>query len=109
MLRQNTNARAPCGPGRRRDRSNQQKFRRSAMANSHILVGASASPARPVVRRISPSDLYQSLARGVDDFLAMPSHAVFLCVIYPLLGILMIGAAVGGTILALAFPIASRF
>ena len=60
------------------------------MANSHILVGATASPARPVVRRISPSDLYQSLARGIDDFAAMPSHAVFLCVIYPLLGMLLI-------------------
>ena len=45
------------------------------MATAHILVGASTSPAQPVVRRISPSDLYQSLARGVDDFMAMPSHA----------------------------------
>jgi len=41
------------------------------MSHSHILVGASMSPARPVVRRISPSDLYQSLARGVDDLPAV--------------------------------------
>ena len=38
------------------------------MATAHILVGASTSPAQPVVRRISPSDLFQSLARGIDDF-----------------------------------------
>jgi uncharacterized membrane protein len=79
------------------------------MSYSHILTGASTSPSRPVVRHIAPSDLFDALARGVDDFMAMPSHAVFLCVIYPLLGLLMIGAAVGGTMLPLAFPIAAGF
>jgi uncharacterized membrane protein len=79
------------------------------MSHAHILVGASTSPARPVVRRISPSDLYQSLARGVDDFAAMPSHAVFLCVIYPLLGIFLVGMTLGNSTLPLAFPIAAGF
>jgi len=79
------------------------------MAYAHILVGASTSPARPVVRRISPSDLYQSLALGVDDFAVMPSHAVFLCVIYPLLGIFLIGMTLGNSTLPLAFPIAAGF
>jgi uncharacterized membrane protein len=79
------------------------------MSHSHILVGASTSPSRPVVRRISPSDLYQSLARGVDDFVAMPSHAVFLCVIYPLLGLLLVGMTLGNSMLPLAFPIAAGF
>jgi uncharacterized membrane protein len=77
------------------------------MTNAHILVGTSA--ARPVVRRISPSDLYQSLARGVDDFVAMPSHAVFLCVIYPLFGIFLIGMTLGHATLPLAFPLAAGF
>ena len=79
------------------------------MSYSHILTGASTTASRPVVRRIAPSDLFDALARGVDDFMAMPSHAVFLCVIYPLLGLVMIGAAVGGTMLPLAFPIAAGF
>jgi len=79
------------------------------MSYSHILTGASESPARPVVRRIAPSDLFHALARGVDDFTAMPSHAVFLCVVYPLLGLIMIAAAAGGTMLPLAFPIAAGF
>jgi uncharacterized membrane protein len=79
------------------------------MSYSHILTGASESPARPVVRRITPSDLFHALARGVDDFTAMPSHAVFLCIIYPLLGLIMIAAAAGGTMLPLAFPIAAGF
>ena len=79
------------------------------MAASHILVGASASPVRPAIRTITPSDLFRSLAQGVDDFLAMPSHAVFLCVIYPLLGILMIGLMLGESTLPLAFPVAAGF
>jgi uncharacterized membrane protein len=79
------------------------------MANSHILVGPGKSPARPVVRRISPSDLYDSLARGVDDFLTMPSHAIFLCVIYPMLGIFLIALTLGDSLLHLAFPIAAGF
>ena len=80
------------------------------MANSHILVGASTNPLQPVVRRISASDLYHALARGYDDFAAFPSHALFLCVIYPLVGILLIGLTFGTlSLLPLAIPIAAGF
>jgi uncharacterized membrane protein len=79
------------------------------MSNSHILTGASANPVRPVVRCIVPSDLFQALASGVDDFVAMPSHAIFLCVIYPLLGLVMIAMTLGSATLPLAFPIAAGF
>jgi uncharacterized membrane protein len=80
------------------------------MANSHILVGATTNPLQPVVRRISTSDLYYALARGYDDFAAFPSYAVFLCVIYPLLGILLIGSTLGTlSLLPLAVPIAAGF
>jgi uncharacterized membrane protein len=81
------------------------------MANSHIVVGASTNPLQPVVRRISTSDLYYALALGYDDFAAFPSYAIFLCVIYPLLGILLIGFTSGNSqwLLPLAFPIAAGF
>ena len=81
------------------------------MTNSHILVGATRSPAQPIVRRISASDIYYALTRGIDDFVAVPSHAVFLCVIYPLLGLFLIGLTLGNslTLLPLAFPIAAGF
>ena len=79
------------------------------MANSHMLVGASTDPKDLVIRRIAPSDLFDALARGIDDFIAMPSHAVFLCVIYPLLGIALIAMALGNSMLPLAFPIAAGF
>jgi uncharacterized membrane protein len=81
------------------------------MTNSHILVGAATSPAQPVVRRISAADIYFALTRGIDDFAAVPSHAVFLCVIYPLLGLFLIGLTLGNSLvlLPLAFPIAAGF
>src|ERR1700685_4563359 len=79
------------------------------MTYSHILVGASKSPARPEIRRITPSDLFHSLARGLDDFAAMPSHAVFLCVIYPLIGLCLIAFVFGNAMLPLSFPIAAGF
>lgn len=79
------------------------------MAYAHVLVGASTDPARPAIRHLSVSDLLRSLARGLDDFAAMPSHAVFLCVIYPLLGIFLIALTLGYSALPLAFPIAAGF
>jgi len=78
------------------------------MAYAHILVGA-GSPTLPVVRHITPSDLLHALRRGLDDFAAMPSHALFLCVIYPLLGILLVAMTLGYSMLPLAFPIAAGF
>jgi hypothetical protein len=50
-----------------------------------------------------------ALARGLDDFAAMPSHALFLCGIYPLLGLLLVAMTLGYSMLPLAFPIAAGF
>jgi uncharacterized membrane protein len=79
------------------------------MASAHVLVGAGPQPTSPVVRRIAPADLLQALRSGLDDFSAMPSHAVFLCVIYPLLGILLISLTLGYSMLPLLFPLAAGF
>ena len=54
-----------------------------AMPNIHVLTGAGESPAYPVVRKIGVADLKDALAKGIDDFLAMPTHVIFLAVIYP--------------------------
>ena len=39
----------------------------------------------------------------------MPSHAIFLCLIYPLVGIFLIGLAFGYSVLPLLFPLAAGF
>jgi uncharacterized membrane protein len=79
------------------------------MAQAHVLVGASAEPAAPAIRRIGPADLFDALARGWEDFAATPSHGVFLCVIYPAIGIAIAGLTLGFAILPLLFPLAAGF
>src|SRR5215468_1295898 len=68
------------------------------MALSNILVGAATRPARPIVRGI-----------GLADFLAMPTHAMFLCIIYPLVGLLLARLTFGYSILPLLYPLVSGF
>ena len=60
--------------------------------------------------RITPADLFDALRLGFDDFKAMPSHAVFLCVIYPLVGIILeYRPRCGVSTLPLAFPLVTGF
>ena len=79
------------------------------MAHSHILLGAGATPAQPSIRRIGFTDLKDALAKGVDDFMAMPTHAMFLCAIYPIIGLLLARLAFGYSILPLLYPLATSF
>jgi uncharacterized membrane protein len=79
------------------------------MAFSNIFVGAGTRPAHPVVRKIGLADLRDALAKGADDFYAMPTHAIFLCVIYPFVGFALARLAFGYSILPLLYPLASGF
>jgi uncharacterized membrane protein len=63
----------------------------------------------PVIRHIGLADLADALQRGWDDFKAMPSHAVILCVIYPVLGIVIFRTLLGHSVLPLLFPLAAGF
>ena len=77
------------------------------MAQAHVLVGE--TPVTPVIRHIGPSDLWDALAKGWEDFAAMPSHAVFLCIIYPIVGIVLAGMTLGFSVLPLLYPLAAGF
>jgi len=79
------------------------------MAQVHILVGAGVEPTVPTIRRIGPADLFDALARGWEDFAATPSHGLFLCIIYPAIGIAIAGLTLGFAILPLLFPLAAGF
>ena len=79
------------------------------MGFSHILFGAGTRPAQPVVRKIGLADLRDALAKGADDFYAMPTHAIFLCIIYPIVGFALARLAFGYSILPLLYPLASGF
>jgi uncharacterized membrane protein len=79
------------------------------MAHSHVLLGAGAKPARIAIRHIGMADLKQALAMGLDDFYAMPTHAIFLCVIYPVIGFVLARLTFGYSVLPLLYPLASGF
>lgn len=65
--------------------------------------------APPVVRRIAVADLGDALARGIDDFAAFRSDVAFLCVVYPLVGLVLARLVFGYELLPLLFPLASGF
>ena len=68
-----------------------------------------AQAATPVVRTIGLSDLWDVLRLGWEDFKAVPSHAIILCVIYPVLGLVLARAVLGYSVLPLLFPLAAGF
>jgi uncharacterized membrane protein len=66
------------------------------------------SPA-PTIRRITTHDVTEALAAGFEDFTAFRSDVVFLCVFYPLIGLLLAQFVFGNDMVPLLFPIASGF
>jgi len=82
-----------------------QSFENAARPEPH----AFGDPTRTVVRKLSLSDLSAALRLGWDDFQAMPSHAILLCVIYPILGLVLFRLVLGYSVLPLLFPLAAGF
>lgn len=77
------------------------------MAEAHVITGG--ADAALTVRKITLADLKDALVRGLDDFRAMPSHAVFLCLIYPVVGFALARLVLGYNVLPLLFPLAAGF
>jgi uncharacterized membrane protein len=65
--------------------------------------------AAPEIRTIGLSDLHRALQLGWEDFKAVPSHAIVLCVIYPVLGLVLARTVLGYAVLPLLFPLAAGF
>ncbi len=71
--------------------------------------GGEDAASAPVIRTIGLSDLHQALRLGWEDFKAVPSHAIILCLIYPVLGIVLARTVHGYSVLPLLFPLAAGF
>ena len=70
---------------------------------------AFGDPSTIIFRKLSLSDLSDALRLGWEDFKAMPSHAIILCVIYPVLGLVLFRLVLGYSVLPLLFPLAAGF
>jgi uncharacterized membrane protein len=82
---------------------------RKGMAGFHVMADAQGLHVQPTVRRISTSDLWDALKLGLDDFWAKPSHYVFLCLIYPVVGLILTRWSSGSNAIQLIYPLMSGF
>jgi uncharacterized membrane protein len=64
---------------------------------------------RVSVRRIGLGDLGMALSHGLADFAANRTDVIFLCVIYPLAGLVLARLASGYGVVPMLFPLASGF
>jgi uncharacterized membrane protein len=79
------------------------------MTDFHVLADARGVIQRPVIRRIGLADISAALRAGIDDFIAMPSHIIFIVIMYPLIGVVLAAWTSTASALPLIFPLASGF
>ncbi len=78
--------------------------------NTNVLPLPARSPAAlPTIRKITHGDLTDALRMGWEDFKAVPTHAVMLALIYPILGLVLARLVLGYAVLPLMFPLAAGF
>jgi uncharacterized membrane protein len=63
----------------------------------------------PEVRRIELADIRGALREGFADFGAFRTDVIFLCIVYPIAGLVLSRMAFGHGMLPLIFPLASGF
>ena len=63
----------------------------------------------PEVRKITTTDVWEALAQGYDDFRAIPTHAFFICLIYPVAGLILFRLSFGYEILPLLYLMIAGF
>lgn len=81
---------------------------RSAIESIHRPEDALRAPL-PVVRRIGIGDLRAALKAGFDDFTAYRTDVLFMCVVYPILGLVLARLVIGQGLFQLLFPLTSGF
>lgn len=63
----------------------------------------------PAIRKITVADIREVLAKGIDDLAEYRTDVVFLCIIYPIVGLFLTHAVVDYDMLPRLFPLASGF
>ena len=74
-----------------------------------IVAPTEPADALPVVRAVHLADLRDALRSGLDDFRAMPTHVVFLSVLYPIVGLVLSRALFVADLVPLLYPLAAGF
>ncbi len=79
------------------------------MANFHVVASPDGTLIHPAIRSIGTADLKEALRKGLDDFMAMPTHLAFIGLIYPLFGVGLAALTFTENALPLLFPLVSGF
>ncbi len=79
------------------------------MITANSSLDGDVSLSRPIIHKIGISDLRDVLSKGIDDFFAMPTHSIFVIVIYPIVGILLLRLSFGYDMLPVIFPLIAGF
>ncbi|MDO9417130.1 DUF2189 domain-containing protein [Pararhizobium sp.] len=79
------------------------------MTTFHVMAGAEEGVAHPGIRKIAVSDVFNALHLGWADFTAKPSHLVFLCLIYPIAGLVLAAWTSGANMLPILYPLTTGF
>jgi uncharacterized membrane protein len=66
-------------------------------------------PGEPAVKAIGMASLRHAVAKGIEDFNAAPTFAVFLGIIYAVLGLLLFRLSFGYEVLPLVYPMLAGF
>jgi uncharacterized membrane protein len=75
----------------------------------HLEDDDTVAPVTPEIRRIEVADLKEAIRRGFEDFGAFRTDVLFICVIYPLAGLVLAQVMFGNRLVPLLFPLASGF
>ena len=79
------------------------------MTDQTMFVPGHEVPALPSVREIRVADVREALAAGFDDFWTMPTHVVFLAIIYPVIGLVLARVTTQQHLLPLVYPLIAGF
>ncbi len=79
------------------------------MADQRATADAEASYARPNIHTIGTADLRDVIISGLADFKAMPTHVIFLCLIYPIVTLIFARTYAGYEVLPLVFPLLAGY
>lgn len=82
---------------------------RQDMTRHDVIMPIEAMGELPTVRLIYMSDVFDAIRRGIDDFKAMPTHAVFLAALYPVVGLLLGAVTFGYDLVPVLYPLVSGF
>lgn len=72
-------------------------------------LGANTNTAPPQVRKIDLADITGALKKGIADFAALRTDVMFVCLLYPIMGLCLAWFAFDRNLLPLVFPLLSGF